>query len=87
MRRLAREVRLLRARCERLSLRSAASRVVHYIESEGRDGRIELRCARKAWAAELGLTHAALYRALASLRRAKRIAIVEISSGCVLTLR
>lgn len=61
---LAREVRKLRAQCERLSLHSAASRIAHYIESEGVDGVVTLTQSRKAWAAELGLTHEALYRAL-----------------------
>lgn len=61
---LAREVRKLRAQCERLSLHNAASRIAHYIESEGVDGVITLTQSRKAWAAELGLTHEALYRAL-----------------------
>jgi len=87
MQRLAREVRALRAQSERLSLRSAADRVVHYIESEGRDGRLELRRTRKAWAAELGLTHEALYRALAGLRRAGRISSAEAGGALVLTLR
>ncbi len=65
---LASEVRNLRAQCERLSLHGAADRIVHYIESEGMDGAIELNQSRKAWAAELGLTHEALYRALSRLR-------------------
>jgi CRP-like cAMP-binding protein len=87
MQRLAREVRALRAQSERLSLRSAADRIVHYIESEGRDGRLELRRTQKAWAAELGLTHEALYRALAGLRRAGRISSAEARDALVLTLR
>jgi CRP-like cAMP-binding protein len=70
MSRLAREVRALRSQCERLALRKAADRIEHYIESEGKDGRLELARSGKAWAAELGLTHEALYRALARLRRA-----------------
>jgi CRP/FNR family transcriptional regulator, dissimilatory nitrate respiration regulator len=64
---LASEVRRLRAQCERLSLRSATDRIVHYIESEGTDGILILSRSRKAWASELGLTHEALYRALARL--------------------
>lgn len=85
MRRLATEVRKLRAQCERLSLRSAADRIAHYIEAEGRDGRLELRQSRKSWAAELGLTHEALYRALADLQRAGRI--TAFTEGDVLVLR
>ena len=87
MSRLAREVRSLRARCERLSLRSAADRIAHYLEAEGRNGRLELSGTRKAWAAELGLTHEALYRALASLRRSGRIAAVHDGNVLVLTLK
>jgi CRP-like cAMP-binding protein len=85
MRRLATEVRKLRAQCERLSLRGAAERILHYVEAEGRDGRLELRQTRKAWAAELGLTHEALYRALASLRRAGQLSARE--EGGVFVLR
>lgn len=73
--RLAREVRVLRSQNERLSLRSAAERVEHFIEAEGEGGRLELARSRKAWAAELGLTHEALYRALAALRRSGRVAM------------
>ncbi len=65
---LAREVRRLRARCERLSLHGAEARILHAIESEGVAGTLALTQSRKAWAAELGLTHEALYRALARLR-------------------
>lgn len=64
---LAGEVRRLRARCERLSLRGARERIVHYIEAEG-GGSIELDRSRKSWALELGLTHEALYRALAKMQ-------------------
>lgn len=64
----AREVRKLRAQCERLSLKSAAQRIVHYIDSEGIDGVATLMESRKAWAAELGLTHEALYRTLRQLQ-------------------
>lgn len=61
---LAREVRRLRAQCERLSLKGAVQRIVHYIESEGARGTLVLTQTKKAWAAELGLSHEALYRAL-----------------------
>ena len=65
---LAREVRKLRAQCERLSLHRAADRIIHYIESEGVDGIIILNQSRKAWASDLGLSHEALYRALSRLQ-------------------
>ena len=61
---LAREVRKLRAKCERLSLHGAAERIIHYLESEGFDGSITLNQSRKAWAGELGLSHEVLYRTL-----------------------
>ena len=63
------EVRRSRAQCERLALRAARARILHYLESEGTDGCLQLAGTRKAWASELGLTHEALYRALADLQR------------------
>jgi CRP-like cAMP-binding protein len=65
---LSREVRRLRAQGERLSLNSAAERVLHYIETEGHAGAVTLTQSRKAWAAELGLSHEALYRTLRRLQ-------------------
>ena len=65
---LAREVRRLRAQSERLSLKSAADRILHYIEAEGNNGAILLNQTRKSWAAELGLTHEVMYRTLRQLR-------------------
>jgi CRP-like cAMP-binding protein len=75
LRHLSGEVRRLRACCERLSLRGAAERIVHYIESEGTAGTLELRQSLKSWALELGLTHEAVYRALAKLRRERRLTV------------
>lgn len=68
-RRLAQEVRRLRARCERLSLKSAQARIFHYLETEVRAGEGAHISSRKAWAAELGLSHEALYRTLARLEK------------------
>jgi CRP-like cAMP-binding protein len=39
-------------------------RISHYIESAGLNGEVNLTQTKKAWAEELGLSHAALYRAL-----------------------
>jgi CRP-like cAMP-binding protein len=86
MQRLAREVRTLRAQCERLSLRGAAERIEHYVVSEGVDGRLQLRQTMKAWAAELGLTHEALYRAMAGLRRAGRIVTSNRGSNFIVSI-
>src|SRR5918992_1258004 len=86
MGRLAKEVRRLRSQCERLSLRSASDRIEHYIESEGNNGRLELSRTRKAWATELGLTHEALYRALAHLERTGKVETSERAGTLVLAL-
>lgn len=75
---LAKEVRMLRAQCERLSFKTAAERIAHYIEAEGTNGIATLSQSRKSWAAELGLTHEALYRAL---RRMQADGILKVN-GC-----
>jgi CRP-like cAMP-binding protein len=64
---LARELRRVRAQAERLGLRTARERIVHFIETEGEAGTVNLNQTKKSWAAELGLTHEALYRALAQM--------------------
>jgi len=68
MQHLTREVRRLRAQCERLGLYGAAERIIHYIESEGEGGSVTLAQSRKSWARELGLSHEALYRSLRRLQ-------------------
>ncbi len=70
---LSRELRRSRTLTERLSLKSAHERILHYLESEGTDGVVKLAMSRKAWAAELGLTHETLYRVLARLEADGRI--------------
>jgi len=72
---LMRELRRSRAQCERMALGTAAARILHYIDCEGIDGRLELQDTRKSWAVELGLTHEALYRTLARLQRAGTIVV------------
>ncbi|MDE2379303.1 MAG: Crp/Fnr family transcriptional regulator [Bradyrhizobium sp.] len=66
---LACELRKARAHAERLSLKTARERIVHFIETEGKAGAVELKHSRKDWAAELGLTHEALYRTLARMEK------------------
>lgn len=66
---LMREVRRARAQVERQGLRNAGDRILHYIETECPAGKLILSQPKKAWAAELGLTHEALYRALGNLSR------------------
>ena len=80
---LARELRRVRTQAERMSLKTAQERIVHYIETEGNDGSILLRQSRKDWAAELGLTHEALYRALARMERSGEIDV----DGAALSIR
>lgn len=72
---LARQVMNLRARIEQRNIRSARERLCHYLAlNAGADGRtVTLRGTLKDLAAELGLTHEALYRTLAALERAGEI--------------
>lgn len=72
---LARQVMSLRARVEQRNIRSARERIRHYLVlNAGPDGRtVTLRGTLKDLAAELGLTHEALYRALAALERSSVI--------------
>ncbi len=67
--RLAQQLRDARMRCERLSLHSARDRVLHALETEGKDGVLALPPLRKDWADELGLSPESLYRTLAALQR------------------
>jgi CRP-like cAMP-binding protein len=72
---LARQVMNLRTRIEQRNIRSARERVRHYLainaETDGKS--VALRGTLKDIAAELGLTHEALYRTLASLERTGEI--------------
>jgi CRP/FNR family transcriptional regulator, dissimilatory nitrate respiration regulator len=72
---LARLVMNLRTRIEQRNIRSARERVWHFLAlNVGSDGRtVHLRGALKDLAAELGLTHEALYRTLAALERSGEI--------------
>ncbi len=68
---LARQLHGARARLERLALKSAAERVLHYLHIEGKGPRCEVALAGsvKDLAKELGLTHESLYRTLARLEQ------------------
>lgn len=68
---LARQLRAIRTRVERLSLKSAAERVRHLLVSEGRGVCCEvvLNGTLKDLARHLGLTHEVLYRTLAAMER------------------
>lgn len=62
------------SRYERVRLRRAEDRVIHFLVTEaGTDGWIQLKGPLADWAAELGLTPESLYRALARLRLEARI--------------
>jgi CRP-like cAMP-binding protein len=67
------EVRRLRMHCERLSMKSLKDRVLHLINTEGKDGTYTAATGLKSLAGELGVTHEALYRTLAALEKAKII--------------
>ncbi|MEQ1611365.1 MAG: Crp/Fnr family transcriptional regulator [Hyphomicrobiaceae bacterium] len=70
---LGRELRRSRTQCERLTLRTARERVIHFIETEGAAGVLQLAMTKKDWAAELGITHEALYRTLATMQKSGEI--------------
>jgi CRP-like cAMP-binding protein len=72
---LARQVMSLRTRIEQRNIRSARERVRHFLSvNAGADGRtVTLSGTLKDLAAELGLTHEALYRTLAALERSGEI--------------
>jgi CRP-like cAMP-binding protein len=80
LRHLGNELRRMRAQSERLALRSASDRIIHFIETEGRNGKLLLSQSKKSWAAELGLTHEALYRALRSMTEN---GILRITGTCI----
>jgi len=68
------EVRRLRAQCERMSLKGVGARLLHLIETEGAEGRLPIDSGLKTLAAELSVTHEALYRAVAVLEKAGTVA-------------
>ena len=72
---LARQVMSLRTRIEQRNIRSARERVRHFLVlNVGPDRRtVEMRGTLKDLAAEIGLTHEALYRTLAALQRSGEI--------------
>lgn len=71
---LNQEVKRLRAQCERLSKKGVKERLLHLIETEGNNGQLALGSDLKSLAAELGVTHEALYRAVAELERSNILA-------------
>ena len=63
------EVRKLRLHCERLSMKSVKDRLLHLIQTEGSSGHYAVPSGLKTLAGELGVTHEALYRAIAELEK------------------
>jgi CRP-like cAMP-binding protein len=61
------EVRRLRLHLERLSMKSIRDRLMHLIETEGHNGHYPVPSGLKTLAGELGVTHEALYRVIATL--------------------
>ena len=76
---LARQVMALRTRLERRNIQSARERIRHFLtvnaEADGRT--VKLTGTLKALAADLGLTHEALYRTLARMEADGEIARPE----------
>lgn len=66
---LNREVKRLRLQCERLSLHKVQDRLLHFFETEGQQGQYSLGSGLKSLAAELGVTHEALYRCVSDMEK------------------
>lgn len=66
---LNQELKRLRAQCERLALKGVRARLLHLIETEGKNGRLVLNSSLKSLASELAVTHEALYREITELER------------------
>ncbi|MGO8916595.1 MAG: Crp/Fnr family transcriptional regulator [Stellaceae bacterium] len=83
---LARQVMALRTRLELRSIRSARERLLqHLLLAAGGDGRtVRIEGTLMDFAAEIGLTHETLYRALAEL---ERDGAIERSEACISLLK
>jgi len=64
---LSKEIMRLRTQSERLGLKDIRSKLIHLIETEGNHGVLTLQSDFKSLASEIGVTHEALYRAIATL--------------------
>jgi CRP/FNR family transcriptional regulator, dissimilatory nitrate respiration regulator len=71
------EVRRLRLHCERLSMKSVKDRLLHLIQTEGKDGRYAVPSGIKTLAGELGVTHEALYRTIADIQKSGLLSRVD----------
>lgn len=70
---LNQEVKRLRLQCERLSMKSVKDKILHLINTEGKNGKYQVSTGLKSLAGELGITHEAMYRTLAALDKSKTI--------------
>ena len=66
---LSREIVRLRTQSERLGLKDIKSKLIHLIETEGKKGVLPLQSDYKSLASEIGVTHEALYRTMATLEK------------------
>jgi len=66
---LSKEIMRLRTQSERLGLKDIRSKLIHLIETEGKQGVLTLQSDFKSMASEIGVTHEALYRAIATLEK------------------
>ncbi len=66
---LSKEIMRLRTQSERLGLKDIRSKLIHLIETEGKNGVLTLQSDFKSMASEIGVTHEALYRVIASLEK------------------
>jgi CRP/FNR family transcriptional regulator, dissimilatory nitrate respiration regulator len=69
MRTLNAEIMRLRMQCERLCLHSVQERLIHLIQTEGRQGRYPTPTGIKTLASQLGVSHEALYRTITELKK------------------
>ncbi len=63
------QVRQQRAQIERFSLKTVRERLLHLLVTAGQNGILDISGTKMALAAELGVTHEALYRTLARLKK------------------
>jgi CRP-like cAMP-binding protein len=66
---LNREVRRLRLQCERLSMNTVEARLLHLLETESGASGLPIGAGLKSIAREIGVTHEAMYRCVASLEK------------------
>ena len=66
---LSKEIMRLRTQSERLGLKDIRSKLIHLIETEGKQGVLTLQSDYKSIASEIGVTHEALYRAITTLEK------------------